>query len=116
MKKDIGFRFSEETHAQLLDLSGRWGCTRTEVIEALVREAVRAVEKEGAAEKVMHDPARSKKAHLSTGRALSQRQVPEPHILPRDPEEVAAAVEKSRTKIDPDKIAAFQRKMAKGKK
>lgn len=36
MKKDIGFRFSEETHSQLLELSGLWNCTRTQVIERLV--------------------------------------------------------------------------------
>ena len=36
MKKTVGFRFSEETLRLLAELSERWGCTRTSVIEQLV--------------------------------------------------------------------------------
>lgn len=107
MKKDIGFRFSEETHSQLLDLSGRWGCTRTEVIEALVREAVRAVEAE-------QPPSVQISEHPA-----------EPKILPKDPKEVAklaAAISKDVRKVtdtrsQQEKLDDFYRSnMAKGKK
>lgn len=36
MKKDIGFRFSEEAHARLIELAKKRGVTRTRVLEDLI--------------------------------------------------------------------------------
>lgn len=40
-KKDIGFRFTEEAHATLIELAREQGKTRTQVLEELILGAVR---------------------------------------------------------------------------
>ena len=97
-KTSLTHRFSDTAKYHMAVLSKRWNLDRTATIERALAIASAETEPE-----VVQKPSGMSKT--------------EPHILPRDPNEVAKVVERPLTREEREaKIDAFQRKMAKGKK
>lgn len=99
MKKDIGFRFSEETHAVLLALSKSWNCTRTEVIERLLMQPGNFSKSEDSL---------SRRIEPTSGTSAVPQSVHIHKILPTDP----LTAEERKAKSE----AFYRSNMAKGKK
>jgi len=106
MKKDIGFRLSMEAHFALKVLARKWDCTRTHVIEEMLRERVPKAWKVAAEEGIdsrlsveefdeIEDVVQSSESEISA--ALDNLS---PKILPNDPKKVAAVVA-DRPKVTP---------------
>lgn len=95
MKKTVGFRLSEATRSRLSELSEAWGCTRTAVLERLLAE-------HGAKSELLGETRPDFKAQLPGDTAPNA----EVHVKQKS---LSSAV------ADPDKLAAFQRKMGKKK-
>ena len=95
-KKDIGFRFSEEVHTRLLELAEESGKTRTQVLEGLILGAPWHPKAKRVAVPVPPEEVEAAMKAKTEEKAI-----------------VKTALRRKTSVVDPDKLAAFQRKMNK---